>query len=504
MLRLVSCLLGAIALLEVNASRLAKDDQEHLAPGDAERLPGEEEVPEEEFVPQKPSFSRRGATKVPGSAGLREEGVADEGDVGSAAGLPQQVRIAWMRHGFSCANLAKATWGKIKLHLFFRDPLLTNWSVAVAKTKGVEVRRSLAEMGETPHAVFSSHMIRAMETALYNFPGERVYPIPYIGENDWMGIRTSDNKPLQATDDQKELMKKGMTSTEQLTFTNVSPENHPERQESDYQKFLKFFPKMLKQLNLNQSPLSVAIVSHSHYMKENLNCEKSKPRNNDVWIVDYVVDKSSPEEPMLRRSPGGCRKIDGLSVPTPPGGPCQGDTARCAIGSDSLARHFLNSKVHETCPAGSSEEDDGEDVTLAMDTLDSDGDVAGSEKEDEEVGEEEAVDVTHLFPSSGSQDERKTTIAGGIILLCCCRGEAELVEGTGIRCELEKKGLVGAEGTITDFKSDCGRKGRTWHSWNKFTAAKYASQEWANKCIVSSRALKQFPDELQRAAREKN
>eukprot|EP00929_Paragymnodinium_shiwhaense_P098100 TRINITY_DN59633_c0_g1_i2.p1 TRINITY_DN59633_c0_g1~~TRINITY_DN59633_c0_g1_i2.p1 ORF type:complete len:642 (-),score=73.97 TRINITY_DN59633_c0_g1_i2:14-1747(-) len=93
--------------------------------------------------------------------------------------------------------------------------------------------------------------------------------------------------------------------------------------------------------------------------------------------------------------------------------------------------------------------------------------------DDKDKKAKQAIDVTHLFPSTGSAEHRKVTNIAGNGYLCCCNGLSELVKGTGVRCILERKGQVEANGFINSFKGECGRKGDGWHSFPKFTGPQF-------------------------------
>ncbi len=65
----------------------------------------------------------------------------------------------------------------------YLDPPLTNFVAQRADALGILVRREiLRRTCGRQLFVLSSSMVRAMETALHNFPGWPVHPIPWVSE----------------------------------------------------------------------------------------------------------------------------------------------------------------------------------------------------------------------------------------------------------------------------------------------------------------------------------
>lgn len=151
----------------------------------------------------------------------------------------------------SCANIIRqfATLGIVTQHTY-KDPSLTNCAIQHAHVLGKMIREALAKQGKnwtSPLMVFSSVLVRAMETALYNFPEEKVYPIPFIAEHDTF----RDNMPLDWLEQQHKLQRppNAFELLNHLSFdSHVNPPNDPDRDgefKDDYTLFKQEFPKIL-------------------------------------------------------------------------------------------------------------------------------------------------------------------------------------------------------------------------------------------------------------------
>merc|ERR1719414_448043 len=111
-----------------------------------------------------------------------------------------------MRHGWSCSNAlsdqgkctfehygeSMAAYAASRKFFMYSDPSLTDLAINRTAKLGELIRKKIAsETGGSTHGekklmVFSSVLVRAMETALWSFPGREVRPIPYIAETGTM------------------------------------------------------------------------------------------------------------------------------------------------------------------------------------------------------------------------------------------------------------------------------------------------------------------------------
>jgi len=251
----------------------------------------------------------------------------------SEASKTYEVHAYWIRHGLSCANVLKMqaldermSWRvKAQSRLQFpaySDPPLTNCAIGRAKGTGPNILDQIKKDHpgwvdrmvhmNWPILVFSSQMLRAIETALYNFEGMPVYPIPHIAEHG-PGL---DNQPkawnvsraLKIGDPEDRLKNIAFRQGVNDPFTGSAMEFYFK---SDYGAFKQSFPGILRAIladngvnieQINSSlPIPIAIVSHSSFMANELACQKDKkprrkPANNQAWMQVYHVTDDEMEE----------------------------------------------------------------------------------------------------------------------------------------------------------------------------------------------------------------
>lgn len=224
------------------------------------------------------------------------------------------INAYWVRHGLSCANVLNLQKQDTELTLrerlqglrfvTYEDPPLTNCAINRAKLIGPKIKKKIQldhpHWRDRPLLVFSSFMVRAIETALYNFPESKVFPIPHIAEKGM----SLDNIP--SSDSEARIMKlvRAPSNMSVLGRIQLSQLDAPRDvlHKSDYQAFLEAFPKILWDVLPKDYdttlPLPVVIVSHSGYMRDELGCtrdmpEPTKPVNNQAWLQEYVMDMDS-------------------------------------------------------------------------------------------------------------------------------------------------------------------------------------------------------------------
>eukprot|EP00931_Biecheleriopsis_adriatica_P090343 TRINITY_DN64344_c0_g1_i1.p1 TRINITY_DN64344_c0_g1~~TRINITY_DN64344_c0_g1_i1.p1 ORF type:complete len:360 (+),score=50.82 TRINITY_DN64344_c0_g1_i1:161-1081(+) len=243
-----------------------------------------------------------------------------------------QVDAYWVRHGLSCANVLQmqtkrkfgSRWNNTKAMALgysftaYRDPPLTNCAIARAEITGPKILAKVHENHEDwvsrglPILVFSSQMLRAVETALYNFEDSTVYPIPHIAEH---GI-SADNIPSEWTEERA--LRYARDALSRVAF--VEGVNDPfsgtlagMKDKSSYTAFKQRFPLILQTILESKGvsleslqglgPIPVIIVSHSGFMKDELACEKDKPKkqkpmNNQAWKQAYGISLDGLQDGM--------------------------------------------------------------------------------------------------------------------------------------------------------------------------------------------------------------
>jgi len=247
-------------------------------------------------------------------------GQSEKAAVSDGTAAPRKVRIQFIRHAFSCANMVQqfaeggtlTRWGGTLGKAYLRDPMLSECG-AVRSLSAGNMLRSTAE---APDFVLSSSMLRAMETAAYMFPGRTITPVPYISESRHTDLE-QDNLPLDV-DSQLSQLAKAIASNRTAvgplqslvdkldlqwmrddTFS-AGGTSGP-RMSSSWSKFEDFManaflPHVYAQDYPHPGVLTIAIVSHSNFLKGIPDVKKhcshlydGKPANNQVLelLFDY-------------------------------------------------------------------------------------------------------------------------------------------------------------------------------------------------------------------------
>ena len=230
----------------------------------------------------------------------------------------RQIKIIFIRHGFSCANAKKASglWGRISKSAI-RDPALTN--------RGIDdVRKAARDMkGIKPDVVMSSTLLRAQQTASFLYPNKRVIVAPFISETGF-GLDNTSNPPQfqehefrksirkyynynKARKGHYELKGKMMGQIPMYYGFVTGKRDYPLRNakgiqkarvswkvanKPSYNKFLFWLQYALPYLiNKNKQHITVVVVGHSHFMKKNIETEiKAKPNNVGMVELNFCFD----------------------------------------------------------------------------------------------------------------------------------------------------------------------------------------------------------------------
>ena len=193
----------------------------------------------------------------------------------------KHVKILFIRHGFSCANsLQKYSpiSGSLK-RLLYTDPPLTLRGVKDI----IQVRKHIPKDFQNPDAVFSSVLIRAIQTAHFLFPNKIVNVAPFIKE---LGV-TAGNQALSLNDqkqaiiDQNKLLKDkgidvGNFKISYSLVTNHGPVklNWKQAHEISYDKFIFWLEAVLpyvlhhQKVDTSNPQINVVVVGHSNFMKK--------------------------------------------------------------------------------------------------------------------------------------------------------------------------------------------------------------------------------------------
>jgi len=256
------------------------------------------------------------------------------GDIGSEEPQPatRRIKFLFIRHALSCANMVQeftaglgglaGTWSKN----FLRDPMLSECGAHRSQQAGESLEKLVQ-----PDIVLTSSMLRSMETAAYMFPGRTITPVPYISEIQKSAFE-QDNIPLEV-DKQKAQLKSAvatggrvnmdplakLSSLLDMTWMEDERFAREARTSSSWEYFKHFMAGVfLPSLNLTaaqKGPLTIALVSHSHFLREVPIIKElcsgyygSKPENNQV--LELLFDYDAPIESEMMSLSEASREID--------------------------------------------------------------------------------------------------------------------------------------------------------------------------------------------------
>lgn len=232
------------------------------------------------------------------------------------------VKILFIRHGFSCANMMKASgrWGRFK-KAFIQDPPLTNRGIKDITTIQPEVAKQLG----TPDIVLSSTLLRAQQTANFLFPNKTIIVAPYIKElgktydnqaNHPQIQKKIDRKAKQLYNSNKIYEGKYITPVNDSWKTNyffVTGKHSKSRclrnaqvswskaQEVNYNKFIFWLEDLIPcllfrnliKINKDNPLLTIAVVGHSSFMAKYIETmEKTKPNNVGIVELYFCLQKN--------------------------------------------------------------------------------------------------------------------------------------------------------------------------------------------------------------------
>ena len=185
-----------------------------------------------------------------------------------------KITLYMIRHGLSCCNVLHHKELRLAMfNLLHKDPYLSNKGVhqslkcqAFLKSKNVNV-----------DVVLCSSLIRAIETAVYMFPENRVEIAPYICEE-----RCSlENTPYE-TKRQKDRLQKHVEGYERVKHCKQTKG----LSDTNLKEFIKYITE-----NYDTS-LRIAVVTHSNFLMKIL---KTNERMNNNSIFKVVIDTDTYE-----------------------------------------------------------------------------------------------------------------------------------------------------------------------------------------------------------------
>ena len=254
------------------------------------------------------------------------------------------IKLYWIRHGYSCANLVRDAIGYTDLFhdgtlfphsKYAPDAQLTNYGIKYI----MEVREQNKELINNIDIVLTSELRRAIETALILFKDKKIYPVPYVNENR-IGILEffdvdQDNNIMGLSELEKYLKLNYGKDTDRIDYSllNELKKGSTEILSANIDNFYKIvIPALIKkqlnnkqlnnkqlnnkqlnnkqlnnkqlnnkqlnnkQLNnkqLNNKQLNIGIVSHQKFIKTHLNniTNSKLPyiNNADIYVEDITV-----------------------------------------------------------------------------------------------------------------------------------------------------------------------------------------------------------------------
>jgi broad specificity phosphatase PhoE len=173
------------------------------------------------------------------------------------------IKLFFIRHAFSCANFSHRK--SPLLHTLIHDPKLASAGIEDIQA----YRKQFASI--KPEYVFSSNLLRAIQTAEFLFPNNKIYVSPYIGES---GLGR-DNKPSKPTTQRKNIKDSnnvvyaylGEGSGIRLSGEELDKRFEARKADVDVPNFGNF----LTWLNTKIPPgkdISIAVVGHSDFMRK--------------------------------------------------------------------------------------------------------------------------------------------------------------------------------------------------------------------------------------------
>ena len=189
------------------------------------------------------------------------------------------LTVFYIRHGFSCANATHFNISNIDFTKL-NDSELTKTGIEYSRIAGKEFK-GFCELNKIKiNRVYSSAMMRAIETCYNMFPNRNIIISKYIKElvNEESDKLMSVKRKLNVLGRKYNISK--LKCIERLYDKDVNEVN-----------YVKFVRTMCKEYMNSRNPI-IAVVSHSMFMKKFLNIEI--PYNNGVYMVKYDMESCMP------------------------------------------------------------------------------------------------------------------------------------------------------------------------------------------------------------------
>ena len=199
------------------------------------------------------------------------------------------VRVIFIRHGYSCANIVKDSGYIREIFTSYPDPELSQIGLNLSKENGKKLKNEIGKRGIEVDFIASSSLIRAIETAYYIFGREQpIYTLPYVAEKG----KTVDNMALDLNQQRKIISEKNALSClsdADCPIKFMFSDKSAGRSESNYKEFINWFSNNLDTIlaqsqkwePTNGALFTIAIITHSNFLGRELGL--SHPANNAAF-----------------------------------------------------------------------------------------------------------------------------------------------------------------------------------------------------------------------------
>jgi len=217
-------------------------------------------------------------------------------------------------------------------HRGIADPILSE--VGMKGSRDMRIDQALKL-----DAVLTSPLLRAIETAILQYPSKALHIVPHIREMSALSMLSegADNLPTPLEDQGKRLKEiLGAQLVEKINFTDWTTPDGPKKRtgDHDWTKFkiflaTEFLPDLIPKLNKpSGSNITLAVVTHSNFMKGVKDIYKDcghywsalgKPYNNQAVRISYnastlsTVDDQQEEsvtkEKLVMKQNPGCTQV---------------------------------------------------------------------------------------------------------------------------------------------------------------------------------------------------
>lgn len=233
------------------------------------------------------------------------------------------VKLFFIRHGLSCSQYGRTNKKDWKL----RDPFLSDIGIEDLQN----YKKVILQNNIRPDYVFSSSLLRAIQTAQILFPEKVVNISPYIGEMSPHGeenVPTAPSRQLKYLKPEKAryLYLEGIDELDDLFNNRTKDFDKP-----DFSKFLKWLTPKLR-VSLKNKDITIAVVGHSNFLQNMLIGNKMLTKEPDFekdkkrwpWNAAVVEITLCEKSGVLKPYNYNCKELTTLTEQNSYSRPCYG------------------------------------------------------------------------------------------------------------------------------------------------------------------------------------